>query len=348
MGEPMDMERRYALLSARYANDGRPALPLNDLQREMVQQVAAKVASGSYRMEPASCCVCGGIGMEVLAEKDRYGLPVPTGICRACGLIQAPRRLDAESSAEFYRTEYRPLYVGREYAGDEYFAKHYEIGRRVLRDVEGLIPHGTGRPLVLEVGCGSGGILKCFRDSGWNVCGLDLDAEAVEYGRSRHGLDLRVGTVGGLDLQRAPDLVLYCDCLEHLPDPAEELRAAAPLLAGGLLYVSVPGVMRLARTHFMDFLLLLQNAHVHNFTARTLRNVVTAAGYETVRIDERIRGFFRPRCNATAAAWDSDYDRVMGHLRRMESACRLLPARGRLKVLGRRLLSRLAFLQRWV
>jgi len=101
--------------------------------------------------------------------------------------------------------------------------------------------------LVVEVGCGSGGILDVFRAHGAEVLGVDLAPSRLAYGRSR-GLDLREGTLATLELPRAPELVIYAHVLEHVLEPQAELERIRDVLALSRLglYAAARRLTRLA------------------------------------------------------------------------------------------------------
>lgn len=101
--------------------------------------------------------------------------------------------------------------------------------------------------VLIEGGVGAGTNLSTFRELGYEVHGLDLSPEAIEYCRAL-GVHARVH-----DLEQpwpfepgSVRAVALLDVIEHLPDPALALRNAAALLevSGGVV-VTVPAIPRL-------------------------------------------------------------------------------------------------------
>src|SRR5689334_13049226 len=64
----------------------------------------------SPRQFVASCNVCGSVNSCVLAYHDRYGMPIRTAMCTACGLVYLMDRLTQDGYSDFYRDgAYRKL-----------------------------------------------------------------------------------------------------------------------------------------------------------------------------------------------------------------------------------------------
>jgi SAM-dependent methyltransferase len=107
--------------------------------------------------------------------------------------------------------------------------------RRIVRELIRRVLPESGRPTVVDVGCGTGAnIASMARD--YDCVGIDTSPEAIELARSRFpGTRFMCGRAPG-DLGRAMEqarLVLLMDVLEHVPDDFAFL--------GELLAASTPG-----------------------------------------------------------------------------------------------------------
>ncbi|MHC4777594.1 MAG: class I SAM-dependent methyltransferase, partial [Planctomycetota bacterium] len=97
--------------------------------------------------------------------------------------------------------------------------------------------------LALEVGCGTGNVLRhlektCRRG---RVVGMDLFAGGLRFARTRTSCPLVTGDMAFPPFRRPFDLVGLFDVLEHLPDDDSALRNIRGLLRdGGRLVVTVP------------------------------------------------------------------------------------------------------------
>jgi SAM-dependent methyltransferase len=135
------------------------------------------------------------------------------------------------------------------------------------RVIDRLLRHHKAQgALLLDIGCGSGGMDKMLSGYVDMAVGIDID---------QHALDLHEGTTqraSGDDLpypNDSVDIVTAFDSLEHIADPkgtlAELYRVLKP---GGLLVVTVPAMPSLWSDH--DRLL----GHFTRFTRPTLRHLL--------------------------------------------------------------------------
>jgi 2-polyprenyl-3-methyl-5-hydroxy-6-metoxy-1,4-benzoquinol methylase len=321
------MNPRGLILRERFRHNGASYWKLNELQTRTKQRVEQRIASGAYAFVESLCEMCASHDFDLLASRDRYGLWTRVCICRHCGLIQVTPKMDSKALDQFYREDYRPLYIGQVSDLSKVHMDEYMRGTRIayyIKETCGVqMPHGA---LVVEIGTGTGGILRAFRELGAQVIGVDVNSTYLEYGRREFGLDVRKGTLETLALKGPPFLLIFSHVLEHLPNPGQHLQLAKGILGKeGRLYIEVPGVRWLRRGDY-DFLSTLQSAHLYYFTLRTLGNMLRREGMHIVSGDESIR------CLAvlgldSAVQEDpaSEHDSVLRYLRSVERERRFLP-----------------------
>lgn len=278
------------MLSGRFKNDGKALLSLNALQQNIKDQIDVKVRTGEYSFEEISCPLCNDVDMELLSEKDRYGLYMPVKICRICGLIQTNPRMTRESYFSFYGQEQKKLYVGKESLSGGYFEKQYNRGKEIFNYIEWETNTPVKDCRILEVGCSSGGILLYFKENGNEIIGCDLNEPYIKYGIEKYGLDLRLSDIGSLNLTYQPDIIIYSHTFEHILEPIKELKILQKLAGEKtLLYIELPGIKNLNKSYNRDFLEYLQNAHVYHYSFRTLTNILQVSGWFPFTGDEYIR-----------------------------------------------------------
>ncbi len=96
---------------------------------------------------------------------------------------------------------------------------------------------------VLEVGCGTGNVLRVLERTCQHgtVVGMDLFADGLQYARRRTSCLLVQGDIHTPPFGTQFDLIGLFDVLEHLPDDMQILRDLHAMLApGGVLLLTVP------------------------------------------------------------------------------------------------------------
>jgi SAM-dependent methyltransferase len=290
---------RSAPLSRRYTTVGVAALYLNDVQVRARDRVASKIEAGIYRSVSTVCLACGCDAGSVVSYTDMYGLPYEVAVCAGCDLVYTRRHIDSRSLGQFYNDEYRPLDRGREFPHADFFTLQYDKGEsiyRFLQDASIEFPTGS---LILEIGCGAGGILACFRDRGHRAVGFDVGQQYVQFGRDRHGLELHTGDLATALawLERAkvtPRLVIYEQVLEHIADPVGELALLRGALgAESVVFIGVPGLRNVDDHYDSDFLRYLQFPHLVHFDLASLSRIAATSGLSLVGGNELVQGAFK-------------------------------------------------------
>jgi 2-polyprenyl-3-methyl-5-hydroxy-6-metoxy-1,4-benzoquinol methylase len=171
-----------------------------------------------------------------------------------------------------------------------------EINEGVVRQIPVL--RAPPRPLVLDVGCGSGALSEAIRKRGYEVWGIEENKEAAGRAAARIDRVMRLNlnqvaavraAVGG----RTFDYLVFSDVLEHVYDPFTVLRDYLRLVKdGGRVVISVPNA--LVWTNRLSFLFgrfeyadtgVMDRTHMRWFTFRSAKRLVRAAGCTLERVD---------------------------------------------------------------
>lgn len=304
-------------IGKRYRADGKENFLLTPVQIAARDKIAAKLRSGYYPVEVVDCPLCGGSRSSCLSEKDTYGLPVRVVACSDCGLVFNSPRLAQSCLPAFYSENYREL--DRVLPDVEaYFLLESTKGKRILKFLEQNSQlHRLHGKLIVDIGCGAGGVLGHFKQAGYDVIGCDLVPAHLEYGRRQKQLDLHYGSlqeIKQITAERRADigLVIYEQVFEHLPDPRAELQMLHELLGpGALLFIGVPGLRNIDEQYSSDFLRFLQLPHLVHFDLDHLVALMRENGFEFLAGNEiaqavfakstKAKAGFRPGYEATAA-----------------------------------------------
>ena len=226
------------------------------------------------------CAVCGAAdpprvrrGVSDYVTGDRFDVVQ----CRRCGFATThpvPASLD-----RYYPPRYRRF---NPFAA---FVLHRLYLRRVDRWLARLGPSG----LALEIGSGTGWMLRSLRERGWRAVGSERSAEAAAAARTMAGVPMFVGDLEAVRPAPVLDLVIMFHVLEHLADPLAALRAAAARVRpGGTLVLGLPNnaswQARVAGPYWMH---LDVPRHLCHFSPDAIDRALTLAGFRVTRVDFR-------------------------------------------------------------
>jgi SAM-dependent methyltransferase len=135
-----------------------------------------------------------------------------------------------------------------------------------------------GRRRILDLGCGTGGVLAHLAAFG-QAYGIDPSPEAAGFCHQR---GLTMALASGLDLPFADQMfeaVLALDVIEHVEDDVGVLREARRVLRpGGVVVITVPALPWLWSSH--DDV----NHHYRRYLRRTLVKAIRDARLEPVKV----------------------------------------------------------------
>jgi SAM-dependent methyltransferase len=181
-----------------------------------------------------------------------------------------------------------PDVTGLVAAEDRHFwfrARNDVIGMLVKQVISNL-PSGYH---VLEVGCGTGNVLRvlettCTRGT---AVGLELSWERLRFARRRVTGPLVQGDLHHPPFKTPFDLIGLFDVLEHLPEDVQALKDLSALLAPqGVLLLSVPAHPRLW-SYFDE-----ASSHYRRYTLDNLGHALTSAGYRIEYLTQYMASLF--------------------------------------------------------
>ena len=208
--------------------------------------------------------------------------------CQTCGLMRTNPRPTMETIGFYYPDYYGP------YQGTTVKMGVTEGNNRPLwkRMAQKIFQFNSMRlPILkpgrmLEIGCASGSFIHQIAQKGWEVAGVELSARAASNARAL-GYPVHIGPLETTPDPHQPyDLVVGWMVLEHLHDPIFALKKLYRWTeAGGWLILSVPNARSFEFFFFKNcwYGLHLPN-HLFHFTPRTIRNMLSFAGWKIVKI----------------------------------------------------------------
>lgn len=264
--------------------------------------------------EPASrCYLCGTDGVKLYdgLTDQWFGVPGSWNLkrCPECGLVwldPMPTKEDVWKAYRSYFTheDYSPS-VSRQYANiaDRLVAGLCRLFYKVVMRtttwrkkekvwrlqgdsmfLSGGIP---GHRHLLDVGCGKGSFIARMREQGWDVEGLEVDADAVEYARSKSGLIVHLGSLENIHFpDNTFDVITSNHVIEHVHDPISLIQECLRVLKpGGRLVLATPNIESFGHQYFgRDWSHLDPPRHLRLFTMQTLRECAVRAGFKSVDV----------------------------------------------------------------
>lgn len=296
-----------------YKNDGIAAEKITDSQLRSIEKLKVKIKSGEYKLIENEC-LCSNKDKSidiVIAEKDRYGLPIKSVLCGKCGIIRSSIIFDNDSIIKFYSEEYRDIYTSKDSNGTpaDFFNDQINRGKFLFSTFSKIVGDKIGLK-VFEIGCGAGGILLPFMEQNNSCSGSDYDTDYLEYGK-KMGLDLKYGDFENILADESVDLVILSHVLEHLTNPIQEMnKMIKKVKPNGYLIVEVPGIFIIDKAYFNP-ILYLQNAHVYSFYKDFLGVFYPTLGLKVIYGDERCVFILQKPINWDARTIEQIYSPVL-------------------------------------
>ncbi len=136
---------------------------------------------------------------------------------------------------------------------------------------------------VVEIGCGSGGILYALKEWGAkSVKGYDIDEHMVSYGKTIiPELEIADAMSHDFDIDNRFNVILLSNVLEHLYDPQEFMvRIASRVTSPNVrIVIDVPNLEYCYSYSDISFLRFLHIGHLWYFTSITIERLLNQVGF---------------------------------------------------------------------
>jgi 2-polyprenyl-3-methyl-5-hydroxy-6-metoxy-1,4-benzoquinol methylase/ribosomal protein S27E len=231
-----------------------------------------------------ACDLCGSRERRTLVTKPGvvYDHVFRIVRCASCGHVYVSPRLSDDLIDGLYDDEY---YAGRGFDRTVRYSDflegaelqgHYRNEILTLREAAGSLQGRT----VLDIGCGSGSLVRALRAVGASAFGFDASPAARTL-CERYNAPLAAATMDELyGSGRQYDIVTAMEVIEHTLSPLSFLRAISGLVRpGGILLIGT-GNWNLVRLE-PKTPYLMPEGHIHYLTPVTLGKYFRKAGLQT-------------------------------------------------------------------
>lgn len=225
---------------------------------------------------PATSNHAGALDVDVFrCTTPDYGSHAQIVQCRRCGLVYANPRWSAAELVEAYTAVEDETYVSERAGRELTFQKH-------LQALQKFTGPARGRAM-LDVGAYIGVFVETAAAAGWQAEGIEPSAWAVAEAQAR-GLAVQQGTLAAPQLHgRQYAVITMWDVIEHVADPAAELRQAYQRLEpGGWLALHTMNIDSLPARLMGPRWPWLMDMHLYYFSQATLGAMLRRAGYDVI------------------------------------------------------------------
>jgi len=256
-------------------------------RRKRCSAVADKLLSLERHCVTA-CNICGSPKNVVIAERDRYGMPLRTAMCTNCGLVYLVDRFSSAGYARFYyEGMYRDVsssFLGVRHGIAQIQTNQADYGRHLASTLQGYLEPESGASLI-DIG-GSAGVVALEFKRRFKLRAVVLDPSAEEAAAARSaGLEAATASLEDWSSEEKFDVALLCRSVEHFFDLRKALEKIRALLtADGVFYCDIADFMELCRLTGPAETITKAD-HCYWLSYDTAPAIFRAAGFEVISMN---------------------------------------------------------------
>ena len=219
------------------------------------------------------CPACHSTGGRRRGPKHHFEMMIT---CETCGTLYAEWLPDKTEAVD-----YDAYYTSSNLAVSPF------ISKRVEEIVSGFSAYRETNRL-LEIGFGSGAMLRAAARAGWSAEGVEVSRTAVEHVR-KDGLKVFCGELSEAGYSSGHfDVVIASELLEHVSEPQDMVAEIARILRpGGLLWATTPHIQGLSSRLLGLHWTTVSPDHLHLFSRAGITRLLRSVGFRQVRIETR-------------------------------------------------------------
>lgn len=186
-------------------------------------------------------------------------------------------RPDEEVLPKYYQSE---KYISHTDSKATFTEKIYQWVKKFMlrRKLQWLENEKPEKGNILDIGAGTGDFLKVAERQGWNVFGVEPNAQARGLAKSKK-LSLEESTSSFED--STFDVITMWHVLEHVPNLQTQIKELQRLLKNdGLLVIAVPNYKSFDADHYKEFWAAYDvPRHLYHFSRKSIRRIFSKRGF---------------------------------------------------------------------
>lgn len=234
-----------------------------------------------------ACPVCGSTHINPLLTVKDYsvsGEPFVIWQCAGCSLRFTQDVPDEDSIGPYYKS---PDYISHTNTSKGVINKTYQKVREyTLQQKAKWITAATGKSTgsLLDVGSGTGAFLHTMQQQGWQVAGIEPDADARKLAKQTYSLEvLEAPALYSLPLHSFDAITLW-HVLEHVHSLHTYIETLKNLLTpNGKLFIAVPNYQSAdARYYGLAWAAYDVPRHLYHFSPKAMQALLQQHGLKII------------------------------------------------------------------
>jgi len=239
------------------------------------------------RVHYTQCPVCGSSHINPLLTVKDYsvsGEPFVVWQCTDCSVRFTQDVPTEDAIGPYYQS---PDYISHTNTSKGVINKLYQQVRKLtLEQKAKLVTSYTGssNKKLLDVGSGVGAFLHTMQAKGWNVTGIEPDAEARKVAKQTYGVEALASTALPALPPHSFDAITLWHVLEHVHSLHAYIETLKTLLtANGKLFIAVPNYQAVdAEKYGLAWAAYDVPRHLYHFTPKAMKVLVEQHGLHII------------------------------------------------------------------